>query len=339
MTAPLDVDSASMQAGPEEVLEGIGGKKIQGRSLSQIAWMRLKRDRVAIASGIVIVIILLLAIFGKYVAQLEGKGWTYKEADSGSLNPNNFYFPKGALGGVSSQHWFGVEPQQGRDMFARVMYGLRISMIVSLSSTFLTTLIGVVMGVVAGYFGRTVDNLISRFMDLLLAFPQLLFLMALTPVVYDRLTHAGLPASNTTRITMLIIIISFFGWPYIGRIVRGQTLSLREREFVDAARALGAKPSHILFRQILPNLWAPILVYATLIIPTYIALEAALSFLGVGILPPTPSMGNILSGAATFFATDPAYLFIPGCFLIIVVLVFNLFGDGLRDALDPRSNR
>ena len=154
MTAPLDVDSASLQAGPEEVLEGVGGKKIQGRSLSQIAWMRLKRDKVAVASGVIIVVILLLAIFGKYVAMLEGPGWNYKEADSSALNPNNFYFPKGALGGVSSRHWFGVEPQQGRDMFARVVYGLRISMIVSLVSTFLTTLIGVVMGVVAGDFGR-----------------------------------------------------------------------------------------------------------------------------------------------------------------------------------------
>jgi peptide/nickel transport system permease protein len=194
--------------------------------------------------------------------------------------------------------------------------------------------IGVVLGVIAGYFGGAVDTVISRTMDVFLAFPLLLFAIALAGVVPD--TAFGL-SGDTLRIGLLVFIIGFFNWPYIGRIIRGQTLSLREREFVDAARSLGARWPYIIFREVLPNLIAPILVYSTLLIPTNILFEAALSFLGVGIRPPTATWGGMLSQAVHFYQIAPGFMLFPGLAIFVTVLGFNLFGDGLRDALDPRS--
>jgi peptide/nickel transport system permease protein len=194
----------------------------------------------------------------------------------------------------------------------------------------------VVMGLIAGYFGGWVDAVIARLMDIFLAFPLLVFAIALVGVIPG--SSFGL-SGNTLRVALLIFIIGFFAWPYIGRIIRGQTLSLREREFVDAARVLGARGPYILFRELLPNLIGPILVYSTLLIPTNILFEAALDYLGVGLVPPTPSWGQMLSNAVSqgFYYVDPMYMIIPGVAIFITVLAFNLFGDGLRDALDPRS--
>ena len=191
------------------------------------------------------------------------------------------------------------------------------------------------LGVVAGYFGGWVDAVISRTMDLFLAFPLLLFAIALAGVIPD--TAFGL-SGDTLRIALLVFIIGFFNWPYIGRIIRGQTLSLREREFVDAARSLGARRPYILFRELLPNLVAPILVYSTLLIPTNILFEAALSFLGVGVRPPTADLGrHALRGDPTWYQVAPHFMLFPGLAIFVTVLAFNLFGDGLRDALDPRA--
>jgi ABC-type dipeptide/oligopeptide/nickel transport system permease subunit len=221
-----------------------------------------------------------------------------------------------------------VIPRTGQDTFSNMVYGARISLVVAFLATILAVVIGVLLGVVAGYFGGWIDSLISRIMDLFLAFPLLLFAIALISV---------LPNGNTVHVIVLIFIIGGFSWPYIGRIVRGQTLSLREREFVEAARSIGARSPRILFRELLPNLAAPILVYATLIIPTNILFEAALSFLGVGVLPPTPSWGAMLSNAVDFYEYDPTFMLVPGLAIFITVLAFNLFGDGLRDALDPKG--
>ena len=196
------------------------------------------------------------------------------------------------------------------------------------TATIVAVVVGVTLGIIAGYFGGLIDAAISRLMDLILAFPLVLFAIALISV---------LPPKNSVRIWVLVFIIGGFSWPYIGRIVRGQTLSLREREFVEAARSMGAGSGRILFRELLPNLAAPILVYSTLIIPTNILFEAALSFLGVGVIPPTPSWGRLLSDAVKFYEFDPVYMVVPGLAIFITVLAFNLFGDGLRDALDPRS--
>jgi peptide/nickel transport system permease protein len=194
--------------------------------------------------------------------------------------------------------------------------------------------IGTFLGVVAGYFGGGVDAVISRTMDLFLAFPLLVFALALGGVVPDSAFGLG---GDTLRIALLIFIIGFFNWPYIGRIIRGQALSLREREFVDAARSLGATSPYILAREMLPNLVAPILVYFTLLIPTNILFEAALSYLGVGVRPPTATWGGMLAQATSFYQVDPVFMLVPGIAIFVTVLAFNLFGDGLRDALDPRA--
>jgi peptide/nickel transport system permease protein len=216
-----------------------------------------------------------------------------------------------------------------------VVYGARISLLIAFLATLLSVGIGTILGVTAGFFGGWVDTVISRAMDVFLAFPLLVFAIALAGVVPDR--AFGL-TGDTLRVSLLVFIIGFFNWPYIGRIVRGQTLSLREREFVDAARSLGARGPYIIFRELLPNLMAPILIYSTLLIPTNILFEAALSFLGVGVRPPTPTWGGMLADAARIY-TVPHFAIFPGLAIFLTVLAFNLFGDGLRDALDPRSSR
>jgi peptide/nickel transport system permease protein/oligopeptide transport system permease protein len=199
----------------------------------------------------------------------------------------------------------------------------------------LSVTIGVFVGVISGYFGGWVDTLLSRTMDVFLAFPLLLLAIALVGVVPDDVF--GL-TGNTPRVLVLVFVIGFFNWPYIGRIIRWQALSLREREFVDAARSMGAHSSYILFKEMLPNLVAPIIVYSTLLIPTNILFEAALSFLGVGVTPPTPSWGGMLTLAVPIYSSDPWYMLVPGMAIFVTVMAFNLLGDGLRDALDPRAN-
>ena len=329
MAAPLEMTSES--AAPEAILEGVSGEAIEGRSLGQIAWMRLKRDKVAIGSGIFIIFLLLVAIFGPYLVQDP----TAYHANL--INPT-FSRPIGPWGGISLAHPLGVEPVTGRDVLARIVNGARVSMLIAFLATALAVSIGVVMGIIAGYFGGWTDAVIARSMDVFLAFPLLVFAIALVGVIPS--SAFGL-SGNSLRIGLLIFVIGFFAWPYMGRIIRGQTLSLREREFVDAARSLGARGPYVLFRELLPNLVAPILVYSTLLIPTNILFEAALSYLGVGIIPPTPSWGGMLSDAVNngFYSIDPMYMIIPGTAIFLTVMAFNLFGDGLRDALDPRSNR
>ncbi|MEV6266662.1 ABC transporter permease [Kribbella sp. NPDC051936] len=329
MSTPLEVEPGASSAQPEAILEGAG--KIEGRSLWQISWMRLKRDKVALAGGAFVLLLVVVGIFAPLICKLVG------------VTPNDFHqdlvdpslqTPIGKFGGISWDHPFGVEPVNGRDIFARIVYGARISLLIAFLATLVSVVIGVVMGVVAGYFGGWVDTIISRLMDIFLAFPLVLFALALVGAIPDQLF--GLKG-DTLRVALIVFIIGFFSWPYIGRIIRGQTLSLREREFVDAARSLGARRPYILFTELLPNLIAPILVYATLLIPTNVLFEAALSYLGVGVRPPTASWGDMLSGAANWYQVDPWYMIPPGLAIFVTVLAFNLFGDGLRDALDPRS--
>jgi ABC-type dipeptide/oligopeptide/nickel transport system permease subunit len=205
----------------------------------------------------------------------------------------------------------------------------------------LSVIIGTIMGVVAGYFGGWVDTVINWLMSVFLAFPLLLFAIALTGVVQSIPSGSAFGLSgNTLRVAVLIFVIGFFNWPYIGRIIRGQTLSLREREFVDASRSIGARGFYVLWHELLPNLVGPILVYSTLLIPTNILFEAALDFLGVGLRLPTPSWGALLADAVNnqYYTIDPEYVLVPGLAIFIAVMAFNLLGDGLRDALDPRSH-
>jgi peptide/nickel transport system permease protein len=328
MTAPIE---APTSATPETVLAGVSAKAIEGRSLGQIAWLRLRRDKVALAGGIIILFLILVAIVGPHLVQNPD---TYH---NNLINPT-FSRPNGPFGGISLAHPFGVEPVTGRDMLSRVVNGAEISLLIAFLATGLAVGIGVFMGIIAGFFGGWVDAIIARLMDVFLAFPLLVFALALVSVIPS--SAFGL-SGNGLRIWLLIFIIGFFAWPYMGRIIRGQTLSLREREFVDAARSLGARGPYILFRELLPNLWGPILVYSTLLIPTNILFEAALSYLGVGIIPPQPTWGGMISDAVSggYYSVDPMFMIIPGLAIFITVMAFNLFGDGLRDALDPRSNR
>ncbi|MGC5344407.1 ABC transporter permease [Streptomyces sp. DT24] len=331
MTAPIETTGSQAEAQPESVLKGAKSAQIEGRSLGRIAWNRFRRDKVAVAGGVIVVLLILLAVLSKPIQAVFG------------LDPNEFHqdlidpallAPKGAWGGMSWDHPLGVDPQYGRDILARIIEGSWVSLLVAGGATLVSVIIGVFMGVTAGFYGGWADTLISRTMDVFLAFPLLLFAISISASLQDgAFGLTGLPL----RIAVLIFVIGFFSWPYMGRIVRAQTLSLREREFVEAARSLGARGPFILFRELLPNLVAPILVYSTLLIPTNILFEAGLSYLGVGIAPPQASWGGMLSTAAEIYQADPQYMIVPGLAIFVTVLAFNLLGDGLRDALDPRS--
>jgi peptide/nickel transport system permease protein len=332
MTAPLHEPTA--EVAPTEGFEaGVPEKAVQGRSLGRIAWERLKRDKLALTGGVVVLVLIVIALLAPVITDLVGQ--SPNDHHEELIDPL-FSTPTGSFGGISSEHLLGVEPVSGRDIFARIVYGAQVSLLVGFLSAVVAIVLGTVLGVLAGYFGGWLDALISRLMDMLLSFPQLLFIIALVSVMPNEML--GLSGSGV-RLFVMILVIGFFGWPYVGRVVRGQTLSLREREYVDAARSLGAGRIHILFKELMPNLIAPIIVYATMMIPTNILTEAALSFLGVGVKPPSASWGEMLSAALSYYESDPMYMIIPGVAIFITVLSFNLFGDGVRDALDPKGTR
>lgn len=310
--------------------------KVVGRSPWEIARSRLRRDKVSMVAMVVVILFVLMALAAPILDKL------------GVIDPQTFHdnlvqgpgsMPTGPFGGASAKHPFGVEPQTGRDLLSRLVAGVTLSMLIATAATAISVVIGVVLGIIGGYAGKRVDFGIGRFTDLVLAFPQLLMLLALSPVLIDRITAFGVPAGNPSATVYLIVVLGFFGWPFVARIVRGQVLSLREREFIEASRSLGARGPRIWFTELLPNLWAPILVYTTLILPTNISAEAALSFLGVGVKAPTPTLGNILTDSVTFLSPDPTYFFLPGLFIFAFVLSCNLLGDGLRDAMDPKADR
>jgi peptide/nickel transport system permease protein len=328
MAVPLDVATGPGDP-PPGLAPSVPGKAIEGRSLGQIAWMRLRRDKVAMGGGVVIVFLILVAIIGPHIVQNP-------DVFHSNLIDPTFERPTGAFGGISWAHPLGVEPGNGRDLLARIVVGAQYSLLIAFMATVLAVVIGTFFGVVAGYFGGWLDSIIARAMDVFLAFPLLVFALALAGVIPN--SAFGL-SGNSLRIAVLIFVIGFFAWPYMGRIIRGQTLSLREREFVDAARSLGARGPYILFRELLPNLVAPILVYTTLLIPTNILFEAALDYLGVGLYVPTPTWGQMLASAVQngYYSLDPEFMLVPGLTIFITVMAFNLFGDGLRDALDPKT--
>jgi peptide/nickel transport system permease protein len=284
---------------------------------------RLLQDRWAMAGAAIVLLLLVVAVAAPLLSSLEGHD-PYKY-DLSALADTGL--PLGTGGGISSGHWFGVEPMTGRDLFAIVVTGARTSFLVGFAATALSVLIGVLVGMTAGYFGGWYDRIVSRIIDVLFGFPWLIFVIALGAIAPARFP----------RQLLLILVIGLFGWPSIARVIRGQTLALRGRTFVVAATALGAGPGHLLRRQYLPNLVSTIIVYTTITIPGMIGAEAALSFLGVGVPPPTPAWGRTISDAIAWVQTDPMFLVFPGTALFLATLAFNLFGDGLRDALDPRT--
>ncbi|SDS90351.1 ABC transporter permease [Actinoplanes derwentensis] len=285
-------------------------------------WHVLLRDPSAIACLTYIGIVVLMALFAPLIVRVSG--WGPYDFDQTAIDPNLGGIPLGPAGGISAEHWLGVEPQSGRDIFARIVYGARASMLIAVSATALTTVLGVVFGLLAGYFGGRTDMVISRLMEFLMAFPALIFMIAVL---------SALPADN--RQYLLVLVISVFGWPYLARIVRAQTMSLKQREFVEAALASGASRTRLVFTEILPNLRSTILVMVTLAVPGYIGTEAGLSFLGVGVVPPTPSWGQMISSSVGWYSVVPSYFLVPGTFLALLVLSFMVLGDRVRSAVDP----
>jgi peptide/nickel transport system permease protein len=311
--------------------------RVEGRSPSQMAWQQLRQDRSAKISASIIGLFLFLALTAPVFTWIMHT--TPDEFHPETLDPEFGTNPIGKFGGISGIHWFGVEPRTGRDVFLRFVFGARTSLTIALTATLVATVIGIIVGLISGFFGGKTDLVLSRSMEITLAFPSILFALAITPVLENVFEGWGLPPGNGTRIPVMILVLSMFGWPYIARIVRGQVISLREREFVEAARALGASKFHLVFNQILPNLWAPILVTVALNIPTMITAEAALTFLGAGVIDPTSDWGAMLLASVPFYNINPTFTFIPGFALFVLVLSFSLLGDSIRDALDPRSSR
>jgi peptide/nickel transport system permease protein len=306
--------------GPEDVVAAEATRRsIEGRSPWILALMRLRRDRVAMVSAGVIVVLALLAIFAPVVAHIVGHGPDEQFPDTGvtvdglPVGPGTHGFPLGT-------------DNLGRDILVRVVYGTRVSLLVGVAATLLATVVGVIFGLVSGFLGGVVDTVLARFMDAVLSFPYLLFAIALVSIY-------------GSSIVISILVIAFFSFAALGRIVRGQALSIKEKEYIEAARSLGAGPLRIMFIDILPNLVAPVIVLATLLVPASIVFEAALSFLGLGVPLPTPTWGNMLADSQDFYQVAWWFLVFPAAALLITTLAFNLLGDGVRDALDPRTER
>ncbi|HEV7527982.1 MAG TPA: ABC transporter permease [Solirubrobacteraceae bacterium] len=325
-----------MSIGAAEIFPGGAGgfdvveasEEIAARSPLQLFWRRLRSDRFALVSLAFIVFLVVLAIAAPLVVKLLG-------LPGPSVENANLTDSFGSPLGPSSAHPFGVD-QLGEDVMSRVIYGTRVSLEIGVVGTGIATLIGVVTGVVAGFYRGWVDTLLSRLVDVMLSVPLLLLGLGLGAACAVRGCLGGAIQPGLGEI---LFLIAFANWTYIFRIVRGLVLSLREREFVDASRSLGASDARIMFREILPNLVAPVIVYATLLIPLNILLEAALSFLGVGVRPPTASWGQMIAAATPIFNTAWWYMTFPGLALLLTVLAFNLLGDGLQDALNPRTAR
>jgi ABC-type dipeptide/oligopeptide/nickel transport system permease subunit len=283
---------------------------------------------VSIVSLGFIILLIVVAIAAPLVVSILG----VPGPDVQNLNLTDAF---GAPVGPSGAHPFGVDTL-GRDILSRVIYGTRVSLEVGIFGTLIATTIGTVLGLVAGFYRGVIDTVLSRFTDVVLSFPVLVLGLGLGAACGVRGCAGGLIQPGLGTILFIIAIVN---WTYVYRIVRGQVLSLREKDFVEAARALGASDSRIIFREILPNLVAPLIVYSSLLIPLNILLEAGLSFLGVGIRPPTPSWGQMIADATNIFQTAWWYMTFPGLALLLTVLAFNLLGDGLQDALNPRAGR
>jgi peptide/nickel transport system permease protein len=340
LTSDLEAHGAEAATEPFEA----DTTKIAGRSPRQLAMARYRADRLSMISLAVSALIILCAIAAPILVAV------------GVLHPNTFHqdllgengvTPDGGFGGASWDHPLGIEPSTGRDVLSRLMLAMTWSLGIALTGTVLTIILGVVLGIVSGFSKGILDATVGRVIDLTLSFPQTLMLLALSApavqllqdtiadwpgfgLLHDRDRSAGL---------YVILILAAFGWPPVARVVRGQVLSIREREYIEAAQLMGASRRRLYFKEVLPNVWAPVLVYFTLLVPAYISAEAAFSYLGVGIKPPTPTLGNILAYSVSFTTADPAFFFLPGCVLALTVVVFNLVGDGARDALDPKTNR
>jgi len=342
MTPPTPSTAAPLEATDESVEKSItspDSKASESRSPGQLAWRRFKRDRTGVVSAIIVIAFYVIGLAAPLIAKLYGKNpyTTYGLNTPGLLGDNSL--PVKPNGGIDSEFWFGIDPQLGRDVFTFLLYAIRNSLLISTAITLLVMFLGVVIGVTAGYVGGKTDWFIGRVIDILLAFPQQLFFVAFTPVVLSLFVSDSENTPTWLIVVSLVLLLTLFGWASIARLLRGQVLALREREFVEAAKVTGASPARIIFKELLPNLWTPILIQGTLMLPLMVTTEAGLAFLGVGIQDPTPDWGVMIGYAVNFYQDDITFLMFPGITMVIFVLAFNLLGDSLRDALDPKTKR
>jgi peptide/nickel transport system permease protein len=305
------------------------------RTPKQIAWGRFKGNKVGVFAGIASIFF----ISAGFLAPLITRAFHVNNHSRYPKGLNQFAMPIGHWGGISLAHPLGLEPGTGRDVFALLLYGSRISFTVAIISTVAAIGIGMLVGIATGYFKGKIDSTVGRFSDFLLSFPSTFMIIALSLPLVQRVESIGIAHDNAARLVVLVVFLVFFGWTGFYRLIRSQSMSLRERDFVMASQAMGASSWRIITKELLPNLWPTAIVFVSLSLPGYIAAEATFSFLGVGIQAPDTSFGLVLADGVGYWRDDPAYLLIPSLILIAIVLALNLLGDAIRDALDPKAGR
>jgi len=305
------------------------------RTPKQIAWKRFRRNKVGVVSAWVAIFFIAAAILAPIIIRLLGLSnvKTYPET------LNDYAMPIGKFGGMSLKHPLGVEPGAGRDVLSLLLYGSRISYTVAVITSVASIGLGMLIGVTIGYFRGRIDAIVGRITDFLLSFPGTFMIIALSLPLTQRVEALGIARDNGARIVVLVVFFVFFGWPGFARLIRSQAMSMRERDFVMAAQAMGASSWRIITKELLPNLWPTAIVFLSLSLPGFLSAEAVFSFLGVGVQAPASTFGLVLADAVGYWRDDPAYLLIPSIMLVIIVLSLNLLGDAIRDALDPKSSR
>jgi peptide/nickel transport system permease protein len=325
------------------ILKGVAEEEKQ-ESQARVIWRRFRKHKLAVISLILISIIFVASLLAPVIAPFERDAIDL----SSSIRPA----PPGAVDAAGRVHYLGID-HLGRDLFTRVLYAARVSMSIAILVVLISESFGALLGAIAGYYGGTVDSVISRIIEFMLTIPTLPILLILSAILLRRDVVIPLPAfvnrglsalllapeREAQKVVMLVFILVLFGWLGAARLMRGMALSLSKQDFVEALRAAGASDARIIFRHIIPNGLAPILVSASLALGGVIVLESALSFLGLGVQDPTPTWGNMLSTSQSFMFQNPWLPLVPGVFLVVVSIGFNFIGDGLRDALDPRLKR
>ncbi|MDT0614578.1 ABC transporter permease [Streptomyces lancefieldiae] len=344
MTSPIDIEGGGTSAvadGAPEPANTVEAKSHEGRSPGQLMWLRFKRDRTGVISACVVIFFFVVSALAPLIAKVYGKDpyTLYAQEPDHPFLLDDFAMPTGSFGGMSGDFWFGVEPKLGRDVFTMLLYGMRTSLYMAVVVTTLCVLTGVIIGMVSGFFGGRVDYWLGRVTDFFLAFPQQLFFIAFMPVVTAMFVSPQDETPTYLRAVAITLVMWFLGWMGLARLVRSSVLTLREREFVEAAKVSGASPWRIVRKEILPNIVTPILVQATYILPSTILGIAFLSYIGVGFVEPTPDWGRMFAIGADVYEQDPMYMFFPGAALVVFVLSFNLLGDSVRDAFDPKTGR
>jgi peptide/nickel transport system permease protein len=318
-----------------------GAAELAGRSPGQMMWIRYKRDRTGVISACVVGFFFLIGLLAPLISKLYGKNPYTVYADERPELFDSAGVPVQPNGGISGEFWFGLEPGNGYDVFTKLLYGIRTSLMISVAVTVAVVVTGILLGVAAGYLGGRADFAIGRLIDFLLAFPAQLFFIASMPVVVSLFVSPRDETPTYVRVVALILVQWFLGWMSLARILRGTSLALREREFIEAAKVSGASPWWIIRKEVLPNVVTPLLVQSTYLLPGFVTAEAGLSYLGVGIVEPTPDWGQMFAKASTelVMQNDITYMFFPGISMIVFVVAFNLLGDSVRDAFDPKTAR